>query len=95
LEENFIDPLIGQPGQGQVVDPARPLVMVDGLPGRALAAVSQLLQQIENRLLLRGRGGAAEMFLRRAGHYLQTLESLLEQPRYLMMAVMATFVVIL
>jgi NADH:ubiquinone oxidoreductase subunit 5 (subunit L)/multisubunit Na+/H+ antiporter MnhA subunit len=95
LEENFIDPLIGQPGQGQVVDPVRPLVMVDGLPGRALAAVSQLLQQIENRLLLRGRGGAAEMFLRRAGHYLQTLESLLEQPRYLMMAVMATFVVIL
>jgi NADH:ubiquinone oxidoreductase subunit 5 (subunit L)/multisubunit Na+/H+ antiporter MnhA subunit len=95
LEENFVDPLIGQPGQGQAVDPARPLVMADGLPGRALAVISELLQQIENRLLLRGRGGAAELFLRRAGHYLQTLESLLEQPRYLMMAVMATFVVIL
>ena len=30
-----------------------------------------------------------------AGSYLRTLENLLEQPRYLMMAVMATFVVIL
>lgn len=95
LEEGFVDPVIGQPGHGQAVDPARPLVMADGLPGRALALLAEFLQQIENRLLLRGRGGMAEQLLRRAGHYLQTLESLLEQPRYLMMAVMATFVVIL
>ena len=95
LEENFVDPLIGQPGAGQPVDAARPLVLVDGLPGRMLALVAEVLQQIENRLLLRGRGGMAEKFLLRAGSYLQTLESLLEQPRYLMMAVMATFVVIL
>jgi formate hydrogenlyase subunit 3/multisubunit Na+/H+ antiporter MnhD subunit len=95
LEENFVDPLIGQPGAGQPVDTDRPLVMVDGLPGRVLALVADGLQKIENRLLLRGRGGMAEKFLLRAGNYLQTLESLLEQPRYLMMAVMATFVVIL
>lgn len=95
LEEHFIDRAIGQPGLGQAVHDERPLVRVDGLPGRLLAAVSALLQRLENRLLLRGRGGTAERLLHRLGSYLATLENLLEQPRYLMMAVMATFVVIL
>jgi len=95
LEENFIDRAIGEPGKGSAIDQERPLVCADGLPGRLLAEISGLLQRIENRLLLRGRGGAAERMLREAGRWLQTLEALLEQPRYLMMAVMATFVVIL
>ncbi len=95
LEEHFLDHAIGEPGRGQPIDPKYPLVRADGLPGRVLAASANALQQIENRLLLRGRGGMAEQLLRRIGSYLQTLENLLEQPRYLMMAVMATFVVIL
>lgn len=95
LEEHFIDRAIGQPGAGQAVHAERPLVRADGLPGRALAMLAEHLQKIENRLLLRGRGGAAERALQRAGAYLQTLENLLEQPRYLMLAVMATLVVIL
>jgi NADH:ubiquinone oxidoreductase subunit 5 (subunit L)/multisubunit Na+/H+ antiporter MnhA subunit len=95
LEEYFIDRAIGQPGQGKSVHAERPLVRVDGLPGRVLAAVAEILQRLENRLLLRGRGGTAERLLQRLGGYLATLENLLEQPRYLMMAVMATFVVIL
>ena len=95
FEERFIDHAIGQPGQGKPVHAERPLVIVDGLPGRLLAALSDRLQHIEYRLLLRGKGGLSETLLHRAGAYLQTLEHLLEQPRYLMMAVMATFVVIL
>lgn len=95
LEESFIDRAIGEPGRGRAVQPDRPLVQADGLAGRLLAGVSDLLQRIENRLLLRGRGGIAERLLREAGRWLQTLEELLEQPRYLMMAVMVTFVVIL
>ncbi len=95
LESNFIDRAIGQVGHGQAIHPERPLVRADGLPGRVLAAFSDFLQRIENRLLLRGRGGTAEKLMHRLGAYLRTLEHLLEQPRYLMMAVMATFVVIL
>ena len=95
LEEHFIDRAIGQPGRGQALHHDRPLVRVDGLPGRLLASLSDSLQLIEYRLLLRGKGGTAEKLLQRAGAYLRTLEGLLEQPRYLMMAVMATFVVIL
>jgi len=95
LEAHFIDHAIGQPGQGKAIHADRPLVVADGLPGRLLASVSDLLQHIEYRLLLRGKGGTAEKLMHRAGAYLRTLENLLEQPRYLMMAVMATFVVIL
>jgi NADH:ubiquinone oxidoreductase subunit 5 (subunit L)/multisubunit Na+/H+ antiporter MnhA subunit len=95
FEENFIDRAIGEPGRGEPIDAERPLILSSGLPGRVLAACAAWLQRIENRLLLRGRGGAAEKLLHQAGSYLRTLENLLEQPRYLMMAVMATFVVIL
>lgn len=95
LEEEFIDHAIGEPGRGQPIDAEHPLIFADGLPGRMLAASAEALQRLENRLLLRGRGGVAEQLLQRLGSYLQTLENLLEQPRYLMMAVMATFVVIL
>lgn len=95
LEESFIDPAIGQPGQGQAVSPTLPLICADGIAGRSLAVIAELLQRLEDRLLLQGRGGAAEQLLQRLGAYLRTVEGLLEQPRYLMMAVMATFVVIL
>lgn len=95
FETSFVDAVIGQPEHGQAVDEKITLVRVDGVPGRLLAMVAGLLQKIEDRLLLRGRGGFAEQMLRRMGRYLETLEGLLEQPRYLMMAVMATFVVIL
>lgn len=95
LEEHFIDHAIGQPGQGKPIHGDRPLILADGLPGRLLASLSDVLQHIEYRLQLRGKGGTAEKLMHRAGAYLRTLENLLEQPRYLMMAVMATFVVIL
>lgn len=95
LETQFIDRVIGEVGQGKPVAPGRPLITADGLPGRMLAALAGLCQRLEDRLLLQGRGGLAELALREVGAYLRTLEGLLEQPRYLMMAVMATFVVIL
>jgi len=95
LEERFIDRLLGQPGRGKPLQEAQPLVVADGLAGMALAHGAEKLQSLENHLSLRGRGGLAEQALQRAGFYLRILENLLEQPRYLMMAVMATFVVIL
>jgi len=95
LEENFIDRLLGEPGRGQPLRAELPLIVGDGLAGRALAALAEQLQRLETHLSLRGRGGLAEKLLLRAGAYLRIIEHLLEQPRYLMMAVMATFVVIL
>jgi hypothetical protein len=66
-----------------------------GLGGRTLLRVSDLLQLFETRLLLEGSGGAMGQLLLRVGEALKAIESLLEQPRYLMLMVMATFVVIL
>ncbi len=95
LEQRVIDRLLGQPGQSRALDAARPLVRVAGLVGQGLGRLSELLQQIESRLLLEGHGGRLGRSLQQLGEALRGAEQLLEQPRYLMMAVMATFVVIL
>ena len=95
FEENFIDRALGQPGQGRALRAERPLIAGDGLAGRALASLAERLQALEIHLSLRGRGGLGEKLLQRAGAYLRIVENLLEQPRYLIMAVLATFVVIL
>ena len=47
------------------------------------------------RLILEGEGGAMARLLQRVGVALKAIEALLEQPRYLMLMVMATFVVII
>ena len=95
LEENFIDRMVGEPGRGQPLNGELPLIVGDGLAGNLLAGAAELLQRLEHHLSLRGRGGMAEKALLRLGAYLRIVENLLERPRYLMMAVMATFVVIL
>lgn len=95
FDEHFVDHALGEPGRGQPLHKDHPLIVGDGLPGRALAHVAETLQKLETHLSLRGRGGMGERLLRRGGRYVQVLETLLEQPRYLMLAVMATFLVIL
>ena len=95
LEEHFIDRALGEPGRGKPLAPEHPLIVGDGLAGRALASLAERLQRLETHLSLSGRGGVAERLLRRTSGYLRVVENLLEQPRYLMMAVMVTFVVIL
>ncbi|MEF8729388.1 MAG: proton-conducting transporter membrane subunit [Accumulibacter sp.] len=97
LDERFIDPLLGAPREDER-SPASPagdeLIRGHGLAGRALFAFANRLQSLENRLLL-SDGGTLGRHLRQLGHYADTVEALLEQPRYLMLMVMATFVVIL
>ncbi|MBL8394390.1 MAG: hypothetical protein JNK99_06485 [Candidatus Accumulibacter sp.] len=97
LDEGFIDPLVGAPrddadqAAGDAVDD---LIRGHGLAGRVLFNAADHLQRIERRLLL-GDTGALGRHLRQAAHYADAIEALLEQPRYLMLMVMATFVVIL
>ncbi|MCM8627264.1 proton-conducting transporter membrane subunit [Accumulibacter sp.] len=97
FDAQFIDPLIGTP-----VDDSHPSrsVVAGGLPHRpglagwALTAVARRLEDVEGQLLMSG-DGALERVLRRTAGYAGTVEALLEQPRYLMLMVMATFAVIL
>ncbi|WP_300451676.1 proton-conducting transporter membrane subunit [Accumulibacter sp.] len=109
LDEHFIDPLIGAPRDetqrelrsapdgrppSPIGDPGDALIRGHGLAGRALLGFAGWLQNVENHLLLSGDGALAAL-LQRAGRHADAVESLLEQPRYLMLMVMATFVVIL
>jgi NADH:ubiquinone oxidoreductase subunit 5 (subunit L)/multisubunit Na+/H+ antiporter MnhA subunit len=97
LDERFIDPLLGAPRDDDRVlgaDASDELIRGHGLAGRALFVFADRLQRLESRLLLRG-DGALSRFLRRTVAYADAIESLLEQPRYLMLMVMATLVVIL
>jgi NADH:ubiquinone oxidoreductase subunit 5 (subunit L)/multisubunit Na+/H+ antiporter MnhA subunit len=98
FDERFLDPLIGAPRDDdeQAIGKAAAdeLIRGHGLAGRALFNFANRLQRLENRLLLSGDGALLHA-LQRLGHYADTIEALLEQPRYLMLMVMATFVVIL
>ena len=67
----------------------------NGVAGRALTVLSEWLQLVEDRLVLQSGGGVMTRGLRRVGDAIRVLEGLLEEPRYLMLMVMATFVVIL
>ncbi len=98
LDEQVIDPLLGTPrGDHDVaagVAATDALIRGHGFAGRALFAFAAWLQRIENRLLLSGDDAMMKP-LRRIGRYADAIELLLEQPRYLMLMVMATLVVIL
>lgn len=91
IDDQVIDRAIGVPE-----DPSRlRSVTAHGLPGRVLLAVSGLLQRIEDRIVLQAGDGLMARVLRQTGNAIRVLEGLLEEPRYLMLMVMATFVVIL
>lgn len=91
LDDRVIDRALGVPQ-----DPSRvKAVCGDGFAGRALLALSSLLQQVEDRLVLQSGGGMVGRMLQQAGQAVRVLERMLEEPRYLMLMVMATFVVIL
>ena len=66
-----------------------------GILGRAMEWLANLLHWFEERLVLRGGGEGLIRTLRHLGTYALRIEGLLERPRYLMLLIMATFVVIL
>ena len=95
-DDDYSTPGAPRDHEGQSVGKAAAdeLIRGHGLAGRALFNFADRLQRLENRLLLSGDGALLHA-LQRLGHYADTIEALLEQPRYLMLMVMATFVVIL
>lgn len=66
-----------------------------GLAGRLLLWLGARFHQIEGYLVLRRTEGGLSRLLHNAGTYLQAFEALLERPRYLILAIVITFVVIL
>lgn len=66
-----------------------------GLAGRVMSWLADLLYWFESRLVLRGGGEGLLKNLRLVGRLLAQIERLLAEPRYLIVLIVITFVVIL
>jgi NADH:ubiquinone oxidoreductase subunit 5 (subunit L)/multisubunit Na+/H+ antiporter MnhA subunit len=102
IDENVVSRLVGMPESqraavllGEPADGRNAVVKGRGLAGGLLEWVAGKLDGFERRLVLQGGGGRLGNGLARLGDWLKFVEGLLEQPRYLLVLVMATLVVIL
>ena len=66
-----------------------------GLLGEFMAWLAERLHRFEVRLVLQPGGGVFANLMQRLGEQLLAVETLLERPRYLLLVIMATLVVIL
>lgn len=98
LDDKVLSHLVGMPerwraGPNAAADHA--VIRGHGLAGRMLYAIAERCRAFESRLLMKNSGGTFARFTQGVGQYLLLLESMLEQPRYLIVAIAATFIVIL
>jgi len=66
-----------------------------GLVGRVMMGIATLLQWFEEQLVLKGSGDGLLAGIRYLGRYMTQVEALLSRPRYLLLLIMATIVVII
>jgi len=66
-----------------------------GLAGKLLESLADMLFWFEEHLVLKSGGDGLLKLLNIVGHYLLQIEELLSQPRYLMLLILPTFVVII
>lgn len=97
IDENVVSRLVGMPEaqRAQALLSEEAVVKGHGLAGGVLVWVADHLDRFEQHLVLQGGGGRLGAGLERLGNWLKLIENLLEQPRYLLLLVMATMVVIL
>lgn len=100
LDEEVVSRLVGLPPEARASaltlqgNVAEPVVRAHGIAGALLVWSADHLDRFETRLLLQGKAQGGGVF-EALGQFLNAVESLLEKPRYLLLLVMATFVVIL
>lgn len=110
FEEHFVNPLIGLPQQARAVSSlaqweewkARPEQTLPsttgsglGLAGRLMEVLASAMHWFEEHLVLKGGGEGLLVTLHRLGNYLIKVDRLLSQPRYLLVMIFITFVVVL
>ncbi len=100
LDDQVVSRLVGLPDQARVAAFSvtgrdEDIIQGRGLAGAAMAWLAAQLHRFEERLVLQPGGGIIDRLFARIGEALRAVEGLLEQPRYLLLLVMATLVVIL
>ena len=63
--------------------------------GHMMESTASMLYWFEDRLVLKGGGEGLIGLIQRLGIFANHIERLLSQPRYLLLLIMATFIVIL
>jgi len=97
IDENVVSRLVGMPEaqRAAALIEKEAVVKGRGLAGKLLMWSADRLDRFERHLVLQGGGGKLGEGLKRMGDALKVVEGLLEQPRYLLLMIMATLVVIL
>jgi NADH:ubiquinone oxidoreductase subunit 5 (subunit L)/multisubunit Na+/H+ antiporter MnhA subunit len=99
LDDNVLAHLVGMPARRRAGALEKPgvdeVIRGHGLAGTFLVWAAERLHRFESRLVMRQGTGPLVRAMRRAGEYLLVFEALLERPRYLVLLVLATFVIIL
>jgi NADH:ubiquinone oxidoreductase subunit 5 (subunit L)/multisubunit Na+/H+ antiporter MnhA subunit len=67
----------------------------EGIAGRLMESLANLLHWFEEQLVLKGGGEGLINAIDRVGGHMKRIEELLGQPRYLLLFVMATFAIII
>jgi formate hydrogenlyase subunit 3/multisubunit Na+/H+ antiporter MnhD subunit len=98
VDANVVSRLVGMPETqraAELLADRAEVVKGRGLFGGLLAWAADRLYRFEQRLVLQGGGGRLGRGLARLAEWLKLIEEMLEQPRYLLVLIMATVVVIL
>jgi NADH:ubiquinone oxidoreductase subunit 5 (subunit L)/multisubunit Na+/H+ antiporter MnhA subunit len=99
FDDTVLSHLVGMPERRRAAvttdSCADDVIRGHGLAGRLLIWVADRFRQLESYLVLHRAEGPLTRMLSGVGDYLRVLEALLERPRYLLLLVVATFVVIL
>ena len=80
---------------GRVVGDSGDVGHAQGVVGKLMEAVATLLHWFEEHLVLKGGDEGLFNLVQRLGRVLMTIESLLSEPRYLILLIVVTFIVIL
>lgn len=107
FDDEVVNRLVGLPTEASALsslagweekegtEPSDGMAQASGLLGSLLTGLANLLHWFEEHLVLQGGGEGLQKGLQFLGSYLLQVEELLSRPRYLLLLVMATLVVIL
>ncbi|CAK0747963.1 conserved membrane hypothetical protein [Gammaproteobacteria bacterium] len=92
LDDRVLSKMIGMPSESNSTEDL--VIRAYGLGGNVLSWIADLLQSFETRLILGDNSWTARAH-QEIGAVFQTVEALLEQPRYLLLILIMTFAIIL
>lgn len=101
FDEKVINPLVGQPIEQKYLAGLQSQSLVEavgkgrGLSGQFIETIAIAFEWFEEHLILKSGGDGLIALVNHLGRYILIIEKLLSQPRYLVLLIALTFVVIL